>query len=684
MGGIAGVSRAMRREPATYVARLLAIVVAILGFLPIDDWIPGGHASRWYSFIASGFVSGTTIVIGVGIVTAILSTKIHLLWRPDALDPLIERWKQSRIAAPSLIIVAALIAYVLVATMIFDGHPLNVDEVVQVFQAQIFAGGALSRPAFQHPEFFSSIHVVDMQGRVYSQFPAGGPAMLAIGVVLGAPWLVGPIFGAVAVLAFALYLRSTEKRPGVTLAALLVFAFAPFTVFMSGSHMNHVTTLAWLMVAIAAMARVFTSDAPRPWAALLSGLGFGMAATIRPVDAIAFALPSGIWYLLRAIRDPSRWKDALPAAAGVALPLSALLWVNAHTTGAPLLFGYEVLWGQSHQLGFHAAPWGVSHTPVRGLELVNLYFLRLQTYFLETPVPSLVPAIVALALTKRLDRFDRYLLVSSCLLVGLYFAYWFDGFYLGPRFMYPLLPILSIWTARFFPLVRDRVGAGFGYRVTIFGALCALLIALAVDVPLRAQQYRNGLATMRWDVDSAASASGVRNSLVLVRESWGAQLVARLWALGITRSETELLYWGIDACTLENAVSHLEASSVRGKSAYSALSPLLADSARLVGSPVSPDTTERYLPGEKYTPRCLSRISDDRAGFTLFAPLLLARGGGNVYARDLHARDSLLLAAYPDRPLYLVKPATSEIAEPPRFYPISRDSLERAWRDPNR
>jgi hypothetical protein len=676
--------RAVAGRSIAYSARVLAVIVGVLAFLPIANWIPGGHQASWYARVSDGFVSGTTIAIGVGIIFAILSGKFDFLWRPAALDPVIGYWRRHPLVAPALIAAAALFAYVAVAQTIFSGRPLNVDEVVQVFQAQIFAGGSLSQPAFRYPEFFSSIHVVDMQGRVYSQFPAGGPAMLAIGVMLGVPWLVGPVFGAVAVFAFAAYVRTTEQRPGNALAATVIFAFAPFALFMSGSHMNHVTTLAWLMIAVAAMAYAISSDTPRPWTALLSGFGFGMAATIRPVDAIAFALPAGGWYLLRAIREPARWRDALPAAVGVVLPIAALMWVNSRTTGAPLLFGYEVLWGQSHQLGFHAAPWGMSHTPSRGLELLNLYFLRLQTYFLETPVPSLVPAIVALAASRKLRAFDRYLLSAGVLLAGLYFAYWFDGFYLGPRFMYPLLPLLAIWTARFFPSMRHRLGTGFGYRAVVYGSLCAMAIALVIDAPIRAQQYRNGLATMRWNADSAAAVTGVRNAIVLVRESWGAQIVARLWALGISRSKTELLYWNVDACKLEEAITHLEANAVRGQPAYHALSPLLSDSARLVGSPVSPDTTERYLPGSHYSSRCLSRIADDRAGFTLFAPRLLDHGGGNLYARDLHGRDSLLVAAYPDRPLYLLKPATSDIADPPRFYRLFRDSLERAWRAPAR
>jgi hypothetical protein len=648
--------------------------------MPIANWIPGGHAAPWYQSVVAEWLNGTTIAIGVGIVLAILSRRFGLLWRDDA--PLIGKmlWERRPNLMSSMVATAALLTYAVVALGVFSGRPLLIDEIAQVIHARILADGALYRPTFAYPEFFSSMHVLDMHGRYFSQFPAGGPAMLTLGVLVGAPWIVGPVCGAAAVLAFSAYARGTGERPGTAFLATLIFAFAPFAVFMSGSHMNHVTVLMWVLIAITAMARVITADHASPLMAALCGFGFGMAATIRPVDAFAFALPAGVWLLWRALRAPRRWADAVLAGLGVALPVLALMWVNLRTTGSPLLFGYEALWGKSHSLGFHTAPWGVSHTPARGLELVNLYFLRLQTYFLETPIPSLLPAIAALALTRRLNPFDRYLLTASALLVGLYFAYWHDGFYLGPRFMYPLLVPLAIWTARFFPLARERLGSGLAYRTTIYGAVCASAISAAVDVPLRVRQYRGGLQTMRWDADSAAATAGVKDALILVRESWGAQLVARMWALGIPRSETELLYRRVDACALDHAITTLEESTVRDTAAFLALQPMLRDSTRVVAMHFSADTTARYLPGQPYTARCQQRIAEDREGFTLLTPLLLARAHGNIYARHLGERDTLLLRVYPDRPVYLLRPATDAEGEPPRFYPLSRDSLERVWR----
>jgi hypothetical protein len=356
-----------------------------------------------------------------------------------------------------------------------------------------------------------------------------------------------------------------------------------------------------------------------------------------------------------------------------------MLWFNARTTGAPLLFGYEALWGKGHELGFHAAPWGVAHTPARGIELVSLYFLRLQTYLFETPIPSLVAAIVALLLVPALRRIDGVLLAGSAMLVALYFAYWHDGFYLGPRFYICLLPALALWSARAFPEWRARWGRGASYRIVTAAALVSLLIALGIMAPLRAREYRSGLRTMRLNVDSAARRAGVHDAVVFVRESWGAQLMVRLWARGLSHAEAQALYHFVDACALERGLDSLERIGGRDSIARAVMLPLLADSERVVRSPFSVDSTERFLPGAPYGPRCVRRVEEDRAGFTVYLPFLVAGGENVVYARDLHARDTMLLSRYPSRSVYLVRPPSDGEGVLPQFWPLSRDSLRAAW-----
>jgi hypothetical protein len=642
---------------------LAAALVVALALLTLAG--ERGDVSRW--------APGSAVVLGIAVILAMLSLSISTLWPAESFARLC-RWGLAHPARSMLLLgLASFALYASISYAVFDASPLNLDEVAQLFQARIFADGALWRTAPPHPEFFSIYHIVDVGGRVYGQFPPGGPAMLALGELLGAAWLVVPLSGAIAVMAWMSALGAAEPRPGVRLGASLLFALSPFFAFLAGTSMNHVPALMWMLIGVAALVRVTHQERSRAWWALGCGLAFGIAGTIRPSDALAFALPAAAWLVARASRDRARWRELAAAGAGVAIPLLAMAIVNALTTGAPLRFGYEVLWGKAHGIGFHADPSGAMHTPARGLSQMSGYLRSLQEHLFELPLPSLLPVLLAFALGRRTSALDRYLLASAALLLSLYTAYWFDGQYLGPRFLIPMVPLLALWTARLPTLVRERAGDGLAIRTTAYAYAVAIGMAAVLLVPARARLYAAASPEMRWDADSAAAAAGVRGAVVLVRESWGSQLLARLHSSGISRVDASRLYRRTDSCLLEERLASVERSELRGTRALAALAPLVADSARVVPSPFSPRTAERVLPGATYGPRCLTRIQQDRAGFTSLVPLVLARD--NVYARDLHERNALLLTLWPGRPVYLLKPESEAPGAPMRFIPVSSDSL---------
>ena len=658
-------------------ARLWSALLAVLSFIPFVNWIAGGHEAPWYPTVLSEWISGTAISLGSAVVLFLVMRRIDR-W-PGGWRRIADTAAKRPGLTGAFLAIVALSLFSVVSLKVLSGRPLLIDEIVQVMQARILAEGRVARVADPFPEFFSALHVVDVNGKVFSQFPPGGPLMLLPGVIAGAAWLSGPVFGAIAVVAFWWLLRSTEETAAIALGAASLLCIAPFMAFMAGSQMNHVPTLAWLCLALVALRTVTVSEQPRVGTAFLAGLCLGMMVAIRPVDGAAFALPAGIWLSARTFRQRSFLPAVLASGVGVVLPVAGVLAYNAATTGDPLLFGYELLWGASHGLGFHRAPWGVTHTPARGLELVNLYFLRLQSYLYETPLPSLLPAITALALTRRLTSFDRYLLAGSALLGLGYFAYWHDGFFLGPRFFYLMLPMLVVWTARLPSIVRARFAWSGSDRLVLLAYGVSAIVALFMSLPVRVRQYSNGLLSMRHDYVAPAAAQRVQNSLILVRESWGAQLIARLYAVGVSRTDAEGLYRTIDTCILETAVTALEAGTVRGGPAVERLRPLTRDSLRLVSRLLSPDVTERVLPGTAYPAVCQRRIAEDRAGYSFFAPLLARDMGSNVYARDLHARDTLLLQRYSDRAVYLLRAASSEIGAPLLLERLRMDSAQAEW-----
>ena len=658
----------LRRSPAGW---LLAALLVAFGFFPIVNWIPGGRQAPWYAQVASGWLSGTAIVVGVGLVTAILGRRISFTAR--WWDSLANLSMRRPVGAGAFLGGLAFLLYACIAWFVFDATPLHLDEIAQVIQAKIFALGRLYLDAPAFPEFTSALHVLDADGKWYAQFPPGGPLLLVPGVWLGAPWLVGPALGGVSVALFWAIVRRSGASAAVSLGGVVVFALAPFMAFMAASHMNHVGTLCLALLAWWGATR--HAERASIAMAIVIGLALGFGATVRPVDALAVALPIGAWVAWRLVRGTERWAHAIAMLCAMSIPLGLLLWYNQATTGDPLLFAYEKLWGAEHGLGFHASPWGMPHTPATGVELVSLYLLRLQTYLFETPLPSLLIVLLGAYLSWSGRLFERSWLLTGLLVCGLYGLYWHDGFFLGPRFVFLLVPFCAWFAARAPGAVVRRWP---GTRGFVVGA-CIAAVALAGMSVMgdRGRQYAAGLGPLRWPVTRMAEQSGVRDAVVLVRESWGSQLMARLWAVGVSRSQAEWIYRSVDACALDEALVRQERAE---GSVTTDWSRLVGDSARLVPSPWSPDQSERALPGRQYTARCQQRVLEDQAGTFIWVGLLARDWGSNVYLKDLHdlnARHEALRD--PRRPWYLLRSADGSAGSPPVFVPINRDSALADW-----
>src|SRR6185295_1767655 len=178
----------------------------------------------------------------------------------------------------------------------------------------------------------------------------GGPLVLALGELGRIPWLMVPLTGAIAVIAWGLVLRRVEPAPSVRGAALILFGLAPFTAFLAAGYMNHTPTLMWLLLALGAALHLDPARL-RPGLAFGAGLALGMAAATRPPDALAFGLALAAWGLIRFRRSPGLPAALAAAVIGAAIPVAGVLLVNQATTGAPLRFAYELLWGKNVGLG---------------------------------------------------------------------------------------------------------------------------------------------------------------------------------------------------------------------------------------------------------------------------------------------------------------------------------------------
>jgi 4-amino-4-deoxy-L-arabinose transferase-like glycosyltransferase len=450
-----------------------------------------------------------------------------------------------------------------------------------------------------------------------------------------------------------------------------------------------VPTLCFILLGSAALVLGMRS----PSAALWSGLGgaaLGVATLIRPLEGVAFGLPATVWVLARAWREPSARRPLAGFAVGGALTVGALLAWNQAMHGSPTLFGFELQWGPQHRLGFHEAPWGPPHTLLRGLQLLNGYLLGLQILFFDAPAPSVALALGALLLTRRLDALDRYLLAGSALVLLGYLAFWGEGHDLGPRYLIPLAPVVAIWTVRFGRLVAERTGSDLHRRWAHALVVLLLLSGWILGTPNRWFVYRQSDPLRRLDT-AVLSLPSAQNALVFLPASWPLQVQARLRATGITRQEAQWLYYRVGLCRLDLALSRLQIDGVSDPAQVMAeLRPLAADSAKMVLDPYSGSPGDPYTGLTEADTAAVSvcgvrqYLEEQQGGYMLLTVQAQRgptwTGEGPIVAQDLHEENRRLLAAYPDRPAYVLRPVRMRgTVRELTLEPLEPDSVERVW-----
>lgn len=340
-----------------------------------------------------------------------------------------------------------------VAFGVFESMPHLEDEFAQLFQAKIFASGRLSVPETIPPLAFQIPFSVSYGGQLFGKYPPGYAWILAVGVLVGAPWLVNALAAAAGVLGvFALGRDLFDEATGLLAAGL--GAISPSFVILSGSLLPHtleLALLAWFGWAILRARRAATLHRMRY--AFLAGLLVGLALAVRPLTAAAVGLPFALVALADVIRAPKTWLPVyLRALGGFALPVALWGAYNWAVTGWPFTNTYTLYWPYD-SLGFGAQHGLYGHTLASGLYNVRVDLVFFTDTALGWPtwfkIPTLwVVAVIGLALPKR-SRWEPFLLAPLGLLAVAQVAYWTRsaGLY-GARYYAEVMPFVWILCAR--------------------------------------------------------------------------------------------------------------------------------------------------------------------------------------------------------------------------------------------
>jgi hypothetical protein len=665
------VSAAPASRRATWTLRLMALVLTATGVVPPANYLTMAQGLRWWAPVVRHWSAWAIVIGGAALLLARLlphtyeelSTRtIRLLLGPS-----------SRLFS---ILVAALTCGLALyfSWRLFGFQAATIDELSQQWQATMLAGGRLFARAEPEGDFFSTMQTVVVHGRWFSHFAIGGPAIQAIGILIGVPWLINPLlagWGAVMVYRFAGATSSEIEARGTA----LLFALSPFVLFIAGSKLDHVATLAAVWTAIAALPRwvAATNDRDARRAAALIGAAMGVAATIRPYDAAIVGLVVGLFQLDAARGKPLLQRSLLVQGAVGMVPVMLLLAANRATTGAFFTFGYDVLNGPDHRPGFHMTPLGFEHTPRHGIYTISTYLMRLNTTLLAWPVPVIAVTAVVLGLQRLASRWDQLLLgLLAGALVG-YTWYWGEGSFLGPRFLYTVAPVFLIYVARLPVVLRERVHSPVPRTaVTLLLPLWLLVAWLSPastfspfgvwSLAARAEQRERVSSRITGEV----ARQHLTNAVVFIADGWHARLTARLRALGVRPFTAQLIVGHYDACGLQQRLD--EADTLPTQDARMAHLAAI-----LQGPPSRPvpglGGMEQLAlePGQMLTERCRAEWRRSRAlGGDLARMLPLTElddagrlAGNIVYARDMGARNERLRARFGDRAWYVAS-ATRE------------------------
>lgn len=273
----------------------------------------------------------------------------------------------------------SLLASAHISRAVLERLPRLEDEYAYLYQAKIFAHfqayvvrdepvKVFWQPFVLQPEAADSYDGVT---RRFGKYTPGYPMVLAVGVILGQPWLINAVLGMLNVgliyrLGRAVFARTGQGEAiGVIAAALL--AISPTALILNATLMSHtwalLAALLFVYAYLMAVRRLTNERTARRWA-ILCGVMLGALFITRPLTAVMIGAPVGLHaltLLLRKDQHRHTLSRLLVTAAIAALPVMSLWGLcNLVWTGSPFTNTYTLQWPYD-KVGF-----GVGHGLNRG------------------------------------------------------------------------------------------------------------------------------------------------------------------------------------------------------------------------------------------------------------------------------------------------------------------------------
>ncbi len=391
-----------------------------------------------------------------------------------------------------------------ISRSVFERLPHLEDEVAYLYQAKTYAGGQLVVDVPEPRRAYWQPFVVDYSasGQRFSKYSPGWPLLLAVGVLLGQPWVINAFFAGLTVaLTYRLGREIFNPDTGVVAAALT--AISPMALLLNATLMGHTTALTFVTLFMYAYWRMEKgrSHALR-WGAL-AGLALGVVVINRPLTAIGIGTPFILWSGIRLLRSLIANHGLVRLTLPTLQPLLVLALItlliataipiyNTAATGDPTFNLYTLVWPYD-RIGFGDCCGRSGHTLEKGIRHVrfdlSLLAADLYGWQLGTITPELqehlrtegdywpligvswilLPFGLLIGLRQRWTWLLAVVVVG---LIGIHLAYWIGSQRYSTRYYFETLTALSLISAVPIAWVVRRTGQ----RGLIYGLLAAVCL----------------------------------------------------------------------------------------------------------------------------------------------------------------------------------------------------------------